>query len=139
MPRLRGGTPIRLAGYPLHMVHAEKIVTAVQRGTVNTRWRDFGDIWTLSDRHAISGSDLQGSIDQVAAHRKAEIAPLRDVLEGYAEYGQAKVVGMEAQEPVRASPESFGSVLDDVIAFAQPALAHEVAGLEWALETRRWS
>lgn len=32
VPRLRGGEPIALAGYPLHMVHAEKIVTAIQRG-----------------------------------------------------------------------------------------------------------
>jgi hypothetical protein len=32
VPRLMGGDPIRLKGYPLHMVHAEKIVTAVQRG-----------------------------------------------------------------------------------------------------------
>jgi hypothetical protein len=39
IPRLRGGDPIRIAGYPLHMVHAEKIVTAVQRGIANPRWR----------------------------------------------------------------------------------------------------
>lgn len=45
VPRLRGGEPIRLSGYPVHMVHAEKIVTAVKRGIANTRWRDFGDIW----------------------------------------------------------------------------------------------
>lgn len=48
VPRLRGGEPIRLPGYPMHMIHAEKIVTAIQRGTANTRWRDFGDIWRLS-------------------------------------------------------------------------------------------
>jgi hypothetical protein len=47
-PRLMGGDPITVKGYPLHMVHAEKIVTAVQRGVANTRWRDFGDIWALS-------------------------------------------------------------------------------------------
>lgn len=37
IPRLRGGDPIELPGYPMHMVHAEKIVTAIQRGTANTR------------------------------------------------------------------------------------------------------
>ena len=37
VPRLRGGEPIELPGYPMHMVHAEKIVTAIQRGTANTR------------------------------------------------------------------------------------------------------
>ena len=33
VPRLRGGAAIELSGYPLQMVHAEKIVTAVQRGS----------------------------------------------------------------------------------------------------------
>jgi hypothetical protein len=43
VPRLLGGS-ITVRGYPLSMVFAEKIVTAVQRGTVNTRWRDYADI-----------------------------------------------------------------------------------------------
>jgi hypothetical protein len=58
VPRLRGGAPIEMAGYPLHMVHAEKIVTAVQRGTANTRWRDFDDIWSLLRQHPTSAHDL---------------------------------------------------------------------------------
>jgi Nucleotidyl transferase AbiEii toxin, Type IV TA system len=48
LPKLLGGT-ITLAGYPLSMVYAEKIITALQRGTVNTRWRDFADIYILTD------------------------------------------------------------------------------------------
>lgn len=40
LPRLLGGPAIRVVGYPLPMVFAEKIVTALQRGTINTRWRD---------------------------------------------------------------------------------------------------
>jgi hypothetical protein len=39
-PRLLGGELI-VRGYPLEMVLAEKIVTAIARGTANTRWRDF--------------------------------------------------------------------------------------------------
>jgi Nucleotidyl transferase AbiEii toxin, Type IV TA system len=39
VPRLLSGS-IAVLGYPLPMMFAEKIVTAVQRGTVNTRWRD---------------------------------------------------------------------------------------------------
>lgn len=39
------------AGYPLAMVYSEKIVTAVARGTVNTRWRDFADMYLLARRH----------------------------------------------------------------------------------------
>jgi Nucleotidyl transferase AbiEii toxin, Type IV TA system len=77
VPRLMGGDPIRLKGYPLHMVHAEKIFTAVQRGVANTRWRDFGDIWTLSRSRALSGADPQGAIRGVARYRRADVIALR--------------------------------------------------------------
>lgn len=50
IPLLLGGT-LRLLGYPDHMVLAEKIVTALERGEQNTRWRDFTDI------AAINGAD----------------------------------------------------------------------------------
>ncbi|WP_460625303.1 hypothetical protein [Intrasporangium mesophilum] len=34
VPRLPGGEPIELRGYPMHMVHAEKIVTPEQFASV---------------------------------------------------------------------------------------------------------
>jgi len=50
LPRLLGQEPIRVRGYPMEMVLAEKIVTALHRGQASTRWRDFGDIYQT--RHA---------------------------------------------------------------------------------------
>lgn len=50
IPRLLNGTLI-VRGYPLEMVLAEKIVTALSRGTANTRWRDFLDLYVLIRRH----------------------------------------------------------------------------------------
>lgn len=47
LPLLLGGT-LRLLGCPDHMVLAEKIVTALERGDQNTRWRDFTDIAAIS-------------------------------------------------------------------------------------------
>ena len=46
IPRLveLGQQPVRILGYPLPMVVAEKTVTAIDRGEANTRWRDFADI-----------------------------------------------------------------------------------------------
>jgi hypothetical protein len=69
LPRLLGGE-IVLRGYPVVMVHAEKIVTAIARGTVNTRWRDFGDIYMLARHHVIDGSELARAIRQVAGTAK---------------------------------------------------------------------
>jgi hypothetical protein len=55
LPRILCGT-IAVRGYPLAMVYAEKIVTAIIKGTANTRWRDFADIYALARRHAIDGA-----------------------------------------------------------------------------------
>ena len=46
LPRLLEGELI-VRGYSLAMVLAEKIVTAIARGSANTRWRDFVDIHEL--------------------------------------------------------------------------------------------
>jgi Nucleotidyl transferase AbiEii toxin, Type IV TA system len=75
LPRLLGGEVV-VWGYPLAMVYAEKVVTAVARGTVNTRWRDFADIYPLSRRHGQAGADLASSLRQVAHHRHVALLPL---------------------------------------------------------------
>jgi len=90
VPRLRGGQPITLTGYPMAMVHAEKIVTAVRRGTANTRWRDFADIWTPSHDHPTTETELQDAINAIATSRNATLLPLGEVLDCYDMIGQAK-------------------------------------------------
>jgi hypothetical protein len=89
VPRLLGGE-LTVRGYPLAMVLAEKIVTAVTRGTQSTRWRDFADIYLLSRHHQIDGSELNGSIREVAAHRDTELLLLSGVLDDYGPIGQAQ-------------------------------------------------
>ncbi len=49
LPRLLGGH-LTVRGYPLEMVYAEKVLTTLERGTVNTRWRDFADLHLLTHR-----------------------------------------------------------------------------------------
>jgi len=51
-------------------------------GTVNTRWRDFGDLFVLTSRHGADGSDLQQALAVVAGRRRAEMAVLWLVLDG---------------------------------------------------------
>ena len=58
---------IVVRGYPLEMVLAEKIVTALERGTANTRWRDFVDIYVLTGRFAIKAQALKSSVADVIA------------------------------------------------------------------------
>ena len=81
LPRLLGGT-ISLSGYPLSMVYAEKITTALQRGTINTRWRDFADLYILTGRNPVDGAEVQRALAEVATYRQVRLSSLADVLDG---------------------------------------------------------
>ena len=41
------------------MVYAEKIITALQRGTNNNRWRHFTDLYLLTGRHPWRGQSCR--------------------------------------------------------------------------------
>jgi len=104
------------------MVYAEKIVTAIARGTVNTRWRDFADIYMLSQHHAISGSTLVRAIHQVAQHRQLQRAPLNQVLPDYGQIGQQRWTAWRRRQQLEDRlPDQFDDVVAAVIAFADPA------------------
>lgn len=138
VPRLLGGDPIEVRGYPLHMVLAEKIVTAVQRGTANTRWRDFGDIWTLTRSHSVSGSNLRDAIREVAAHRGVELASLADVLDGYADLSQAKWEQWRRRHTRDDLPPQFHGVIESVIDFADPVLTGDASARVWDSDRTAW-
>jgi hypothetical protein len=94
------------------MVYAEKIVTAVARGTVNTRWRDFADIYLLSRRHSQAGPDLGDSVRQVTRHRQVELVPLAWVLDAYVEIGQARSVAWRRRQQLEERlPDQFAEVV----------------------------
>jgi hypothetical protein len=138
VPKLLGGS-ISVRGYPLAMVFAEKIVTAVQRGTANTRWRDFADIYLLSRRHVIVGTVLAHSLDVVARHRVAELAPLGEVLAGFPVLGQTRWANWSRKQRLTDRlPTEFGEVLDAVTAFTDPVLRSQTDGQHWDPNHASW-
>jgi hypothetical protein len=138
IPRLLGGDPITVNGYPLHMVHAEKIVTAIQRGVANTRWRDFGDIWVLSRAHTLAGTDLQAAVREVAQHRRATLLSLTDVLDGYPELAQSRWATWRSRQNHNELPEQFADLLTEVIAFAEPAVTDDLTNMSWSPDDGTW-
>jgi hypothetical protein len=139
LPRLLGGT-ITITGYPIAMVHAEKIVTAVQRGTVNTRWRDFADIYLLSSRQPVAGADLQQALSTVAAAREATLIPLENRLPGYPDLAQRRSAAWVRKYRLRSVvPEDFAEALEHIYRFADPALRGEVARHHWSPGNLAWT
>jgi hypothetical protein len=139
LPRILGGT-IAVCGYPLAMVYAEKIVTAITRGTANTRWRDFADIYALARRHAVDGTELGTSIRQVALHRGSLLAPLSSTLDGYSGIGQQRWEAWRRKQHLEDRlPGQFGEVLAAVVAFADPAITGTSDGQSWDPAKGKWS
>lgn len=141
VPRLLGGE-IDLLGYPMPMVLAEKVVTAIQRGTVSTRWRDFGDIYLLTGTHSFTAAEARAAIVSVAAHRSVQPQPLAPLLDGYAELGQTRYVAWRNRQRLQDRlPDQFGDLLDAMFVFADPLLDDGAVAEDatWDPTTRRWA
>ncbi len=139
VPRLLHGPDIEVRGYPMEMALAEKIVTAVQRGTASTRWRDFSDIWTLSHHHVLRGTDLRQAIGHVAMHRAVNIAELETATFGYADLAQVKWIQWKRKLKLDQLPAEFAEVLAACIEFSDPVLRGEAAGKTWDPSSRTWN
>lgn len=139
LPRILASEPLVVQGYPLPMVLAEKIMTAVERGAATSRWRDFADVLLLTRQNPIDGEALNGALAAVAAHRARTRILLEYALADLAEVGQhVWRRWRRAQRLEDRIPEAFADALDEVTAFADPALAGQVQSMVWNPTGRAW-
>lgn len=141
LPRLLEREPIKLSGYPLEMVLAEKIVTVLQRGQASTRWRDFGDIFQITGRHAFQARELRQALQTVADYRHIGLSGLDHALDGYAEIGQRRwATWRQKLQRTESLPANFGDALGALETFAQPILTGSAAdSASWNPARRGWS
>jgi hypothetical protein len=59
-----------LLGYTLETVIAEKLESVVKLALVNTRMKDFYDLWTILKNYEIKQDTLNTAIREVFANRK---------------------------------------------------------------------
>lgn len=138
VPRILGGT-IRVLGYPVEMVVAEKLVTAVERGTANTRWRDFVDMYRISNSHPIAGDVLIESCTTVATYRGATLVSLGIVLEGFGAIAQSKWSAWRNKQKLEAEvPVNISELLRELEAFTDLVLDRSAAERNWNPSAREW-
>lgn len=143
LPRLLGGV-ITLQGFPQPMVLAEKLVTAMQRGTANTRWRDFLDIYTLTGQptHTYTEAEIRDALTAVAQHRAVDLTPIVTFIDTYPTIAQVKwSAWLRKQKLTDRTPEEFADTLAAIGAFCDPILL-AVTDLQrnrrWSPDTRTW-
>jgi len=129
---------VTLLGYPLTMVLAEKVVTAVDRGVANTRWRDFADVYMLIRLHSVDAAEFRMSMETVAEYRKVALTTLFPALAPMGERAQQKYQAWRTRSHREDElPTGFTDVLAAVAGFADPVLAASATG-RWSPADKRW-
>ena len=131
--------PIAILGYPLVMIVAEKVVTMIQRGDANTRWRDFADVIAIADRHPMKESELREAIDVVSSYRGATLETLIPALDGMPSFAQAKWTLWRSHQEHKASiPELFAAAPAQAAALIDPVIGGEPQNRGWDPATALW-
>jgi hypothetical protein len=141
MPALRPEhPPIRILGYPLETVLAEKITTAISLGPANTRVRDYADIYTLTGDRDISHSAARGALIATASHRGTDVVALSsvigDLIESRRRAYDAYRAGLGPDGA--ALPQEFAIVAQVVLAFADRLTDAAAPTTTWNGSTRLW-
>ncbi|HJZ10593.1 MAG TPA: nucleotidyl transferase AbiEii/AbiGii toxin family protein, partial [Acidobacteriota bacterium] len=64
---------VRMKGYPKTAVVAEKFHAMVHHGELNSRMKDYYDLWLISETFEFDGRSLQKSIEATFKKRETEI------------------------------------------------------------------
>ena len=140
LPELLGTGTIRLASYPPEMSLAEKVATMMSRRELNTRDRDFADVWVFSRVRAFDAVELRSAITSVAEHRNHEIVPLSVALENMPDRQTSYTSMLDRMAYQRLPPSSWTKLLAEVRAFIDPLFATQPEALDsWDPATQTWT
>lgn len=128
----------KLSGYPKETVVAEKFEAMVKLGLLNTRMKDFYDLWVLSRRFDFAGPVLSAAIARTFSNRKTELAPLPFALTPAFAADPAKQTqwkGFIKKAKLEGVPDDLAQVTGALGAFllpvAGPLSAGGTFGLAW--------
>lgn len=120
------------------MALAEKILTVLDRGEANTRWRDFADVYSLTRVHTVDAEKLRTSLEVVATYRQVQLTPVLPQLAEMPPRAQPKWAAWRTRRNrVEDLPESFDEILAEVSRFADPVLERALIG-NWNPQAVAW-
>lgn len=141
LPSLRpDGAPVRVLGYPIETVIAEKLVTAIELGPANTRVRDYADLYTLTGSHDLHATVLRAALHATATFRDSTLRPVSESVRNIAELRSETYTIYRVRLGVDGEhlPQVFEAVIDAVVQFADPLLHAEPPDGWWNSQDRRW-
>ncbi|PWJ52831.1 Nucleotidyl transferase AbiEii toxin, Type IV TA system [Quadrisphaera granulorum] len=142
LPSVRPGSPaVSVLGYPLETVLAEKLATAIELGEVNTRMKDYADVWTLTGRRSFTHATVRTALIATTSYRRTALVPLADRIAALATMRAAAFAAYGRSLGAAGShlPARLDEVVADVVAFAAPLVSERQAGSTWMPASRSWS
>lgn len=144
-PTLLGGDSPELLGYPLETVIAEKFEAMIKLETVNSRMKDFFDLWQLPGSRSFHGESLQQALLRTFEHRKTEFNPATVVFKENFRTDptrQSLWIGFLRRTKIEGAPEDFSSAMNAIEEFLSPIFKaccrrEGFMGI-WNPEKRRW-
>ncbi len=112
-----------LNGYTMESTVAEKFQAMVKLGVLNSRMKDFYDIWLLSHMFDFSGEILSAAVEKAFENRNTAITQSPAVFDpSFGKDGNKKAQwqGFIKKAMLTNAPESFGDVIDAVKVFLEP-------------------
>ena len=137
---LEAGT-FTILGYPLATVIAEKLSTAVELGDLNTRDRDYGDLYRLLRANILRADEVAAALEATAAHRRVTLRPLSSSITDLPRQRQSSYSAWVRRQGPAATgyPTSFTDTVAVITAFADPLISGEARGMDWDPENARWN
>ena len=130
---------VELQAYPLTLNLAEKLVTAMQRREVNTRDRDFADLWVTSRMHRLDAGELRRYVWGVAEHRAQAITTMAEALANMPDRQQPYTAMVARMSYLFPPPELWTDLITEVMEFADPLLRTEDRVFSyWDPEQLQW-
>lgn len=124
MPTILDFPPAIINAYSLESAIAEKFEAMIKLDTLNSRMKDFYDIWLLSRQFNFFSKDLQKAIDLTLHNRKTELpeelTPFSD------KFIISKTVQWNAfrkKMGIDTVPEEFSKIVHHIEKFLEPAIA----------------
>jgi hypothetical protein len=94
---------------------------------------------TLARAQPVDATALRQSLTEVADFRQVPLRPLSPLLTGYEAIAQSRwTAWRRRQHLVDQTPDDFGAVLTEVVAFADPVLSGTVSTGGWDHAAGSW-
>jgi hypothetical protein len=106
---------------------AEKFQTMVNLGELNSRMKDFYDIWLMSRQHEFRLENLKGAVDGTFQKRGTEIPEINPFSAAFMDSKQPQWQAFRKRLGQDHVPEAFSEVVEVVVEFLGPVMDGNVA------------